>query len=79
MEFIYEPPMNLVVAALCLVMAVGAAWRSARLLMGGLGSADHPCASLWLVRGIRAGIIALAMGAFAGGLLYNRCIIKDGC
>jgi hypothetical protein len=58
-----------------LVMAVGAAWRSARLLMGGLGSADHPCASLWLVRGIRAGIIALAMGPSPEAC----CIIKDGC
>ena len=29
-------------------------------------------ASLWVVRGIRAGIIALAMGAFAADLLYNQ-------
>lgn len=39
--------------------------------MRGLQDADHPCASLWLVRGIRGVIVTVAMGAFAGGLLYN--------
>lgn len=72
MDFIYEPPMNLVVASLLLVMAVGAAWRGVRLLMRGLGNADHPCTSLWVVRGIRGVIVTAAMGAFAAGMLYAQ-------
>ncbi|MCI0410507.1 MAG: hypothetical protein L0191_18430 [Acidobacteria bacterium] len=72
MGFIYELPVSLILATLFLVVAVVAAWRGARLFMRGLRNADDPRASLWIVRGIRAGIIALAMGAFAGGLLYNQ-------
>ncbi|MGH7351357.1 MAG: hypothetical protein ACREJJ_03165 [Candidatus Methylomirabilales bacterium] len=64
--------MNLVLASLLLVAAVGAAWRGARLFLRGVRSADHPSSSLWIVRGIRAGTVALAMGAFAAGLLYNQ-------
>jgi hypothetical protein len=72
MGFVYELPMNPILAALFLVTAVGAAWRGARLFLRGVRNADHPSASLWVVRGIRGAIVALAMGAFAGGLLYNQ-------
>lgn len=40
--------------------------------MRGLRNADDLRASLWIVRGIRGGIVALAMGAFAADLLYNQ-------
>jgi len=62
---------NLILATLFLVVGLGA-WRGARLFLRGVRNADHSSASLWVVRGIRAGIIALAMGAFAGSLLYNQ-------
>ncbi|HET7853994.1 MAG TPA: hypothetical protein VFM04_06025 [Candidatus Methylomirabilis sp.] len=64
--------MNHILATLFSVLAVGAAWRGARLFLRGVREADHPSASLWVVRGIRAVIVTVAMGAFAGGLLYNQ-------
>jgi len=64
--------MDIVLASLLLLVGLGAAWRGAWLFLRGVRNADHLAASLWVVRGMRAGIIALTMGAFAGGLLYNQ-------
>jgi len=70
MDFFFQPPTKHLLAALFLMVAVGSAWRGTRLFLRGLGRADHPCGALWVVRGIRGGIVAVATGAFATGLLY---------
>jgi hypothetical protein len=64
-----DPPMNLILAVLCFLMAVGSAWRGARLLGQGLRQAGHPCGALWVVRGLRAVIIAIGIAALGGGVL----------
>jgi hypothetical protein len=69
MAFIYEPSFSLLLAALCFLMATGAAWRGAQLLVKGLRSANHPAGSLWVVRGIRGVIVAVGMAALGGGVL----------
>jgi hypothetical protein len=69
MAFVYEPPVNLMLATLFFLIAVGSAWRGARLLGQGICQAAHPSGSLWLVRGIRGVIIAVGMGALSGGVL----------
>ncbi len=65
MEFIFEPPANLILAALLSAVAVASAWRGTRLFLKGLRNPDLPSGPLWVVRGIRGWIVALA-----GGVLY---------
>jgi hypothetical protein len=65
-------PTSILLALLLLLAAAGAAWRGARLLARGLRDAAHPAGSLWLVRGLRGGIVALALAALAGGLLTGQ-------
>jgi hypothetical protein len=72
MDFFFQPPTKHLLAALFLVVAVSSAWRGTRLLLRGLRRADHPSGSLWVVRGIRGGIVAVAMGALAAGVLYDE-------
>jgi hypothetical protein len=63
---------TLLIAAL---LALGSAWataRGSRLLTRGLRHADHPLASLWLVRGIRGAVIGGALAALAAGLLSGQ-------
>lgn len=72
MDFLYEPPTNLLLAALLSAVAAGFAWQGTRRLIEGLRQADHPYGALWLVRGIRGWIVALAMGALAGGVFYDK-------
>jgi hypothetical protein len=69
MTFVYEPPMNLMLATLFFLIASGSAWRGAQLLVKGICQAAHPSGSLWLVRGIRGVIIAVGMWALSGGVL----------
>jgi hypothetical protein len=79
MAFICEPPVNFLLAAWCLLMATGAAWRGAQLLLKGLRSANHPAGALWLVRGIRGVIIAVGMAALGGGVLWaNKGLLVFG-
>jgi hypothetical protein len=79
MVSICEPPMNLLLATLFLLITVGAAWRGVQLLVKGLRQADHPSGSLWVVRGIRGWIVALSMGALSGGVLWaNKGLLAFG-
>ena len=79
MVSICEPPMNLMLATLFSLIAVGAAWRGVQLLVKGLRQADHPSGSLWVVRGIRGWIVALSMGALGGGVLFaNKGLLVFG-
>jgi hypothetical protein len=66
---ICTPPMNLLLAMPGFLMAVGAAWRGAQLLVRGLRQADHPAGALWVVRGIRGVIVAIGLAALSGGVL----------
>src|SRR5262245_36714358 len=65
MAEIYEPPTSLVVAALLTLTGVVLAVAGVRRLARGL----HDGASLELARGLRACIVALALGVFALGIL----------
>ena len=79
MASICEPPMNLLLATLFFLIAVGAAWRGVHLLVQGLRQADHPSGALWVVRGIRGWIIALSMGVLSGGVLWaNKGLLVFG-
>jgi hypothetical protein len=71
MTVIYEAPMNLMLAVLCFLTVVGAAWRGARLLAHGLCQAEYPYGALWVVRGIRGVIIAVSIAALGGGVLLE--------
>ncbi|MFQ5911563.1 MAG: hypothetical protein ACE5JS_00070 [Nitrospinota bacterium] len=72
MEFIYEPPTNLILAFLLSTLAVASAWRGTRLFFKGLRNSGHPSGSLWLVRGIRGEIVAIAMGLLAAGVFWAK-------
>ncbi len=64
-----SPVLLALVAGLLASGAVYMAARGARLLLRGFRHGDHPSASLWLVRGIRDGVVGVALGAIAGGVL----------
>ncbi len=72
MEFIFEPPASLIIAALLSIVSVGSAWRGTRLFFKGLRKPDHPSGPLLVVRGIRGWIVALALSAMTAGVLYNK-------
>ena len=69
MTFIYEYPMSLLLTTLFLLIAIGAAWRGAQLLVKGLRHTNEPAGPLWVVRGLRGGIVAVGMAALGGGVL----------
>jgi hypothetical protein len=70
MDDVLPPPLNLLLAGLCFLMAVAAAWRGAHGLVKGLREADRPSGALWVVRGIRGVIVAVSMVALSGGVLW---------
>ena len=72
MDFIFEPPANLMLATLLLIVAVGSAWRGGKLFLRGFHEANHPSGALWVVRGIRGWIVALALGAWAAAVLLAK-------
>jgi hypothetical protein len=53
------------------VLAAVFAWRAVRQVARALRDSDHRDSSLWLIRGIRALIIAAASLAFALGIVYG--------
>jgi len=60
---------------LAVLLMVGGAWlgvRGGRLIARSLARADEPAASLWLIRGIRGVVVAVAAGALAGGLHFEQ-------
>jgi hypothetical protein len=72
MEFIDQTPTNHILAVVFLLVTAYSAWRGTRLFAKGLSTAEYPSSSLLIVRGIRGWIIALAMGAFVGGVLAAK-------
>ncbi len=59
-------------AVLLLLASTVAVWWGARDLVRGLREAAQPAGSLWLVRGLRGGIVSVTLGALAGGLLTGQ-------
>ncbi len=54
---------------------LGAGWagcRGVRLVVQGLGRADDPRASLWLVRGLRGVAVGVGSGALGAGALLDQ-------
>jgi hypothetical protein len=54
-----------------IVVAAVFGWRAARQVTRALRDSDHDDSSLWLIRGIRALIVAAASLALALGLIYE--------
>jgi hypothetical protein len=61
-----------VVAALLVLAGAVAAVCGARLAVRALGRADDPASSLWIIRGIRGLVVAVAAWALAGGLVFEQ-------
>ena len=61
-----------VVASLLALGGVWASIRGARLFVRGCRAADHPSASLWVIRGIRGLVVAVGVWALAGGVLFGQ-------
>jgi hypothetical protein len=60
---------------LAVVLALVGGWagvRGIRLLVRGLRNAGDESASLWLIRGIRGAVVAVALVALALGVLYGQ-------
>lgn len=69
MAYILAPATHLILAGMCFLIAVVAAWRGGYALCEGLRAADRPEGTLWLVRGIRGGIVAVGLVALGSGML----------
>ena len=61
-----------IVAALLALAGIGAAVHGARLAARALRGADDPASSLWIIRGIRGLVVAVAVWALAGGLVLGQ-------
>jgi hypothetical protein len=58
-----------VLAVVALAFAFAALTHGARLVARALRRADDPASSLWLIRGIRGVVVAVAAASLAAGLL----------
>jgi hypothetical protein len=61
-----------IVAALLFAGGAWAAVRGARLVLRALRTADDASSSLSLIRGIRGIVVAIALWALAGGLVFTQ-------
>jgi hypothetical protein len=71
LSWVFERPFDLILPVALLVLAVWFFVRGTRLLSRGLNNPEHPSQTLWVVRGFRGGITALAVIAFAGGIYFH--------
>jgi hypothetical protein len=63
------------VGVAAVLLALGGAWaavRGAALVVRAVRHADDPSSSLWIIRGIRGLVVAVAGWALAGGLLCEQ-------
>jgi len=73
MQLIEEFPVALRVLAI--ILAFAGAWagaRGAKLFFRGFRCPDNVSAPLWIVRGIRGMVVAVAVGALAGGMVFAQ-------
>ncbi len=71
MDWFFQSPQDRILAAVLLVLATWMFIRGTRLVAKGLRNPDHPQQTLWVVRGFRRGITAIATAFFAGGLYFH--------
>ena len=64
--------MTPIVVALLALAGACAAVHGARLAARALRRADEPASSLWIVRGIRGLVVAVAVWALAAGLVFGQ-------
>ena len=60
------------VAAILMVGGVAVAVHGARLAARAIRRGDDPASSLWLIRGIRGLVVAIAAWALAAGLCFSQ-------
>ena len=68
-------PLPGVARAVAALLAAGGAWAAmhgARLVVRAVRRADDASSSLWIIRGIRGLVVAVAAWALAGGLLFEQ-------
>src|SRR5206468_1828653 len=68
-------PLPGVARAVGALLAAGGAWAAmhgARLVVRAVRRADDASSSLWIIRGIRGLVVAVAAWALAGGLLFEQ-------
>ena len=69
------------VAVVAALLALGGAWAAAHgagLVVRAVRHADDPSSSLWIIRGIRGLVVAVAGWALAGGLLCEQTLTMAG-
>ena len=71
MEFLFESPLNHFLSTVCALFSIFSLWRGTVKFVWGLKNPDHPKQSLKVVRGIRGGIIGVALLFIAGGLEFG--------
>ena len=69
MELLYQSPQNWLLACVLVSMAFASAWFGTKNFTTGIRYPDRPDQTLRVVRGIRGGIIAIALTSIAAGLL----------
>jgi hypothetical protein len=69
MSWFFQPPQSWIAALLAAGLAAWSAWRGLNRLSAGLRNPDHPDQTLWVIKGIRGGIVAIAGLFFLGGIL----------
>ena len=72
MHWFFESPQDRILAAVLLVLAIWMLIRGNRLVAQGLRNPGHPRQTLWVVRGFRRGISAIATAFFAGGFYFHE-------
>jgi hypothetical protein len=64
--------MTTLVAALLVAAGAWAAVRGTRLVVRAVGRADETSSSLWVIRGIRGLVVAIAAWSLAAGLVFAQ-------
>ncbi|MBI5603429.1 MAG: hypothetical protein HY879_08730 [Deltaproteobacteria bacterium] len=72
MGFLYEPPINQILALLLLGVAGIALWLSLRRFISAYHQAGQYDCSLWIIRAIRCLLIALTAGAWSASFFWNK-------
>jgi hypothetical protein len=72
MGFLYEPPVNQILALILFGVALAALWLSLRRFVTTYHRAGQYDCSRWIIRGIRCLLIALTAGAWSAGFFWNK-------
>ncbi|MBI5582303.1 MAG: hypothetical protein HY892_00615 [Deltaproteobacteria bacterium] len=72
MGFLYEPPINRILALLFLGVAGFALWLSLRRFIAAYRQAGQYDCALWIIRAIRCLLIALTAGAWSASFFWTK-------